>query len=426
MQNSTQKFYLCIDLKSFYASVECVERGLDPFKSNLVVADSSRGNGSVCLAVSPRLKELGVKNRCRVFEIPKNIDYIVAKPRMKLYMDKSAEIYSIYLKYISPEDIHVYSVDECFFDITDYIKLYEKNPYQIAKTLVDAVFKKTGISATVGIGTNMFLAKVALDITAKHSDDGVGWLDEQLFKKTIWYHKPITDIWNIGPGIAKRLEQMGIFDLHGISCADQSKLYKEFGVNAELLIDHSNGIEPCTIADIHSYKTKTKSLSNGQILMQDYDYSKSLLVLKEMVDKLVLELVENRYVCGGIGLEIRYSKERRKSTGTSKKLTGFTNSQQKIRHEFEELFVKTTLKDVAIRKIYISLNDLLPEEYTTIDFFTDVEKEKKEHELLDTVIGIKRKFGRNSILKGMSYQEGSTAMERNKMIGGHNGGEEDD
>ena len=248
-----QKIYLCIDLKSFYASVECVERGLDPLRENLVVADPSRGRGGICLAITPPMKKLGIKNRCRIFEIPDTVKYITAIPRMKLYMEYSAKIYSIYLKYVAAEDIHVYSIDECFFDITHYLPLYRKTGRQMAQMLLDAVFAETGISATVGIGTNLFLAKVALDITAKHAPDRIGILDEAMFREQIWHHRPITDIWNIGKGVAKRLEKHAIFDLYGIAHTDEKVLYKEFGVNAEFLIDHSKGIEPCTIREIKEY-----------------------------------------------------------------------------------------------------------------------------------------------------------------------------
>ena len=267
------KYYLCIDLKSFFASVECVERGLDPFKENLVVSDATRGRGAICLAVSPALKSIGVANRCRIFEIPDGVSYITARPRMKLYIEYSANIYETYLKYIAKEDIHIYSIDECFFDITSYLDLYGKTPMEMAKMLIDAVYKRTGIRAAAGIGTNLFLAKVALDITAKHSDEFIGYLDFEEFKKQIWHHKPITDIWNVGRGIAKRLEKYGVYDLYGVSTMDEKILYREFGVNAEYLIDHSKGIEPCTIYDIKHYESKTTSLSNSQILFEDYNFS---------------------------------------------------------------------------------------------------------------------------------------------------------
>ena len=422
---ANKKTYMCIDLKSFYASVECVELGLDPFKTNLVVADSSRSDGTVCLAITPKMKELGIKNRCRIFEIPKNIEYIMAKPRMKLYMQKSAEIYSIYLKYVSKEDIHVYSVDECFIDITDYIKLYDKSAVELAKMMIEDVMRSTGICATVGIGDNLFLAKVALDITAKHARDYIGDLDEKEFKRSIWFHKPLTDVWGFGKGIVNRLEKLGIKDLCGLAHANEKKIYKEFGVNAEILIDHANGIEPCTISDIHAYKTKSSSLSNGQILMKDYTYDKALIVLKEMVDKLVLELVDNKLATNSISLHINYSKEAIKPTGGSKKLPVYTNSAIRLRKAFEEYYLSTVDRVAPVRKINIGLNNLLGEEYLTLDLFSDAKKEEKERNLLNTVIDIKNKYGKNSILKAISYEDGATAMQRNKMVGGHNGGEDE-
>lgn len=421
----SEKTYMCIDLKSFFASVECVERGVDPFKTNLVVADVSRTEGTVCLAITPKMKELGIRNRCRLFEIPKTVKYIIAKPRMKLYMQKSAEIFSVYLRYVSKEDIHVYSVDECFIDVTEYLKLYDKTAEQFAKIIMQDVLKTTGICATAGIGPNLFLAKVALDITAKHSRDFIGILDEKEFKNSIWFHRPITDVWGFGKGIATRLEKMGINDLCGLAHANETKIYKEFGINAEILIDHANGIEPCTISDIHAYKTKSSSLSNGQVLMKDYAFDKALIVLKEMVDKLVLELVDKRLVANSISLRINYSKEVIKSTGGTKKLSGYTNSQTKLRKCFEDYYLQTTNRVEPIRKINIGLNGLLGEEYLTIDLFSDIEKEEKEHNLLNAVIDIKNKYGKNSILKAASYQEGATAMQRNKMVGGHNSGEDE-
>lgn len=419
------KMYCCIDLKSFYASVECVERGLDPFKANLVVADPSRNDGTICLAISPAMKALGVKNRCRLYEIPKNINYVIAKPRMRLYMERSAEIYETYLKYISPEDVLVYSIDECFFDLTDYVKLYNKTATGVAKMLIDEVFKKTGICATVGIGTNMFLAKVALDITAKHSPDFMGFLDEEEFKKTIWHHRPITDIWNVGRGIANRLSHYGIFDLYGVAHCDEKLLYKEFGVNAELLIDHAHGIEPCTIADVHSYKAKTASLSNSQILFNDYDKESAFTVIKEMVDAQTLELVEKGLVTNSISLYIGYSKNVIKPTGGTMKLNGYTSSYKKLISVFKNYFEKTVNSNYPIRKITIGLNNVVDKINMTYDLFTDVKAEEKERSLQKTVLDIKDKFGKNSILKGTSFEEKATARERNKMIGGHNSGEDE-
>ncbi|MCQ2383031.1 MAG: DNA repair protein, partial [Clostridia bacterium] len=280
--NLPDKTYICIDLKSFYASVECADRGLDPFTTNLVVADPSRTEKTICLAITPAMKKLGVKNRCRVFEIPHHIEYIMATPRMKHYMEVSAQIYQIYLRYICPEDIHVYSVDECFIDITPYTYLYEMTAYDLADKLRQAVFDETHIAASVGIGTNMFLCKIALDILAKKSPDNIAYLDEELFRQKLWNHKPLTDFWNIGPGITRRLKKMGVNTLRQVCEVDQNLLYAEFGVNAQYLIDHAHGYEPCTIADIASYETENLSLSTSQILPCNYNYDDALIVMKEM------------------------------------------------------------------------------------------------------------------------------------------------
>ena len=419
------KVYCCIDLKSFYASVECVERGLDPFKVNLVVADPDRSEGTVCLAVSPALKALGVKNRCRIFEIPKNIEYIIAKPRMRLYMEKSAEIYSVYLRYIAAEDIHVYSIDEVFIDLTEYLVLYKRSAKALAKQLIDEVYSITGIRATVGIGTNLFLAKIALDITAKHADDFMGYLDETEFKKSIWHHRPITDIWNVGRGIAARLAEMGIFDLYGVAKCPENILYKLFGVNAELLIDHANGIEPCTIADIHAYRSKSNSLSNGQVLFSDYSFNDGLIIMKEMVEQLVLELVEKNLVTNSISLSVSFSDRSAKSVGGTEKLPEFTSSVKKLLKYFTDYYSKKVPKNALIRRINIGLNDLVDEALTTRNLLTDLKEISKERDLQRTVVGLKHKYGKNAILMGTSFNEKATGRDRNKLIGGHNGGEND-
>ena len=424
MQAKKQRIYCCIDLKSFYASVECVARGLDPFKTNLIVADPDRTTRSVCLAITPAMKALGIKNRCRVYQIPPTVEYITAKPRMKLYMRKSAEIYGIYLRYISPDDIHVYSVDECFIDLTDYIKLYKTDAKSLAKTLTEAVFKQTGIRATVGIGTNLYLAKIALDITAKNSPDFMGYLTEELYKKTLWHHRPITDFWNVGPGIAKRLENLKIYDMYGVSVFDEKILYKEFGVNAELLIDHSKGIETCTIADIKAYKPKHNSLSNSQILFSDYNQKEALIIVKEMVYQLILELNEKGLVCNGISLYVGYSLNVEKPSGGSKKLSGYTDSIKKLTDEFVKYY-KSVVMDLPIRKITVGLNNVVDKIHKTYDLFTDLEQEGKQENLAKAIVDIKNKYGKNALLKGISYSEKATARERNKMVGGHFGGEDD-
>ena len=245
-----QNIFMCIDLKSFFASVECADRGLDPFTANLVVSDPSRGNGAICLAITPAMKALGIRNRCRIFEIPPGVQYITAMPRMKRYMEVSAQVYGVYLRYISPEDIHVYSIDECFIDATPYLAMYNTSPKQLAQTLMNAVFEETHICATAGVGTNMFLAKVALDITAKHVPDHIGWLDEKEFREKLWSHRPITEFWNVGSGVARRLAKYDVYDMGGVAKMNEDILYKEFGVNAEFLIDHAHGREPCTMAEL--------------------------------------------------------------------------------------------------------------------------------------------------------------------------------
>lgn len=418
-----ERVYICIDLKSFFASVEAVDRGLDPLKTNLVVADPSRGNGAICLAITPAMKELGIKNRCRIFEIPKNVKYIIALPRMKKYMEVSATVYGVYLKYIAPEDIHVYSIDECFIDVTTYLESYEKTPKEFATMLMFAVFKETGICATAGIGTNMFLAKVALDVTAKKVPDHIGYLDENEFKKQIWHHKPITDIWNVGRGIAKRLERYGVFDLYGVTQMREKTLYNEFGINAELLIDHAYGRESCTIKDIQNYKSKSNSISNGQILFENYNSDDALIVVKEMVDSLVLDLTEKGLVTNNISLYVGYSKDVKNATGKSCKLRSYTSLYEKIVNEFEKIYRETTLKNYPIRKLNISLNNVVSEDSINyqIDLFDDEKLDEKEKKIQELMVNMKKKYGKNSVLRGISYFEKSTARKRNKLIGGHNG-----
>ncbi len=302
--------YICIDLKTFYASVECVDRGLNPLTTCLVVADESRGRTTICLAITQAMKDLGIRNRCRLFEIPDGIDYIKAVPRMQHYMEVSAQIYGIYLEYVSPQDVHVYSIDECFIDVTPYLDLYHTDAEGFACTLRDEVLARTGITATVGIGPNLFQAKVALDITAKHVPSRIGILDDETFRKEIWPHRPITDIWGIGPGVAARLEKYGIYDLMGVAALDENLLYDELGVNAEYLIDHAFGREPTTIADIQAYRPQATSTTTGQVLSKGYAYEQAYTVLREMVDSAVLDLVDKHVVCDSISLFVGYASER--------------------------------------------------------------------------------------------------------------------
>lgn len=415
-----KKVYLCIDLKTFFASVECVERNLDPFQVNLVVADPSRGPGALCLAISPKMKAMGIKNRCRMFEIPKHVEYITAMPRMKLYMDYSANIYAIYLKYVSKDDIHVYSIDECFIDITPYMKLYQKSARQFAQMLVNDVYRITGITATVGIGTNLYLCKIALDIMAKHEKDGIALLTENKYKKLLWHHQPLTDFWHIGHGISSHLARLGIDDMYDLAHYNQDILYKEFGINAEYMIDHAWGREPTTIADIKAYRPSTNSISNSQVLFEDYQYQDALLVLKEMVELNVLKLVDQHLVTNRISLYVGYSKNVIKGTGGQRKITTRTNSLKVLMKEFIELFEERTNKNYPIRQIGISFCDVLDEYYETYDLFSNIDDLEEEKRLQEAIIDIKKHFGKNAVLKGMNKLEKATTEKRNLLIGGHN------
>ena len=415
--------FLCIDLKSFYASVECVERGLDPLSTNLVVADPERSDKTICLAVSPSMKKLGVSNRCRVFEIPKTINYIMATPRMKKYIEYSAEIYGIYLRYFSKDDIHVYSVDEAFMDATKYLKLYNMSVKELGVKIMQDIKNELGLVATCGIGTNLYLAKVALDITAKHNPDNIGILDEDSYKKLLWKHKPLTDFWRIGRGIANRLAQIGVFTMEDITKVGEDRLYKMFGVDAELLIDHAWGIETTRMEDIKNYKPKKNSFSSGQVLMRDYDKEECRIVVKEMADALSLELVEKGCYASSVSLYLGYSA--RYEVEGSKGSINFetdTCSSKMIISSVEELY-NSIVKDYPIRRINMSFNNVVTKAYLQYDFFTDQDEMEKENKMQHAILDIKNKFGKNSILRGMNFEEGATMRERNQQIGGHKSGE---
>lgn len=439
-----ERAYLCIDLKCFYASVECVDRGEDPFEHRLVVADPTRGDKTICLAVSPAMKAAGVRNRCRVFEIPDGIDYEMAQPRMRRYMEVSAGIYARYLRYFSPEDIHVYSVDEVFIDVTPYLALYERTPRQLASELIEMVGRETGICATAGIGTNLFLAKVALDVTAKHTPDNIGELDEERYKCLIWPHRPITDIWGIGPGIARRLAAMGAHDMGGVALLPEQALYDEFGINAELLIDHAWGVEPCTMAEIHAYRPKAHSLGSGQVLMRDYAFEEARVVLREMVDGLALELVDKGLVCGHVALFVGYARERgagnekdvaaeiftgehgtrvvgRRGEGAnaSRKLAEATSSGKALAGAFLALYEEIVDPNRAIRRVNIAAGGLVPEEYAELTLFSDPAADAAEKSLARATLAVKRKFGKNALVRGISYRPAATGRERNRQVGGH-------
>ncbi len=427
MSNNTNRIYLCIDLKSFYASVECVERGLDPYKVNLIVADLSRTEKTICLAASPAIKALGVSSRCRVFEIPKNIEYIAAPPRMSLYMDYSTRIYSIYLKYISKEDIHVYSVDECFLDVTDYLTMYQMDAKQLGMMIIDDVIKTTGITATCGIGTNMYLAKIALDITAKHTEDHMGYLTEELYCETLWDHKPLTDFWRIGPGIAKKLERVGIFTMREIANADEDMLYDMFGVDAELLIDHAWGVEPTLISDIKKYNPTTNSITSGQVLDRDYAHDEGRLIVKEMTDLLCLDLVARDAVTESITLHIGYSNALNLKPAHGSTHLAFPTSSAKIIVEaVAELYDRIKDRQYPMRRCFVYFNKIVPKGYEQYNMFVDSEELARENNLQKAMIDIKGKFGKNAILKGMNLEEGAKTIERNSQIGGHRAGGEED
>lgn len=416
--------YLCIDLKSFYASVECVDRGLDPLTTKLVVADESRGPTTICLAVTPALKERGVRNRCRLFEVPADVGCLVVPPRMRRYMEVSAEIYGIYLRYISPQDIHVYSIDECFVDAAPYRALYGLAPRELAARLMGAVRAETGICATAGIGTNLFLAKVALDVMAKHAEDCIGWLDREEFRRSVWTHRPITDIWNIGPGIAKRLEAYGVRDLKGVCELDRDLLYREFGANAEYLIDHAHGEEPCTMAQIKAYKPKGHSLTNGQILPRDYTFDEAATVLKEMVDVLALDLVDRHLVTDSITLAVGYGASGGGGRGPcdvggARRLPVRTNSYRELSRLFEGLYREKVDPARTVRRINVGVGDVADEDFATADLFCDLEARAKEHRAQRAVAGIKRRFGAGAVLRGMSLAPEATARERGTLVGGH-------
>ncbi len=412
------KIYLCIDLKTFYASVECVERGLDPFKTDLIVADPSRSKGAICLAITPKMKERGIKNRCRVYEIPKTVHPIVAKPRMKKYIEYSVRIYQIYLKYVSKDDIHPYSIDEVFMDITNYLHLYKKEPVDIAKMIMKDIYDTTGITATAGIGTNLFLAKVALDIKSKHVDSHIGVFDEETFQKEMWHHLPITDFWQISYGTEARLHKLHLRDLYDVAHCNPKILYKEFGVNALYLIDHSWGRESCTIEDIKKYKPKSNSLSNSQILYRDYNYKEARIVLAEMIDNLVLQLVNIGMCTNNLSFYIGYSKDVIRPVACSFKVDD-TSSYKIILNRILEEYDYRINESVPIRKIGLSFNNLHVLKYEQMNLFSNNDT-VRDNKLETTILEIKNKYGKNSILRGISYLDGATQIDRNRLIGGHN------
>ena len=463
MENRT---YIAIDLKSFYASVECVDRGLDPLLAYLVVADASRTEKTICLAVSPALKAYGIGGRARLFEVVqrvrevnrgrrKPLEYIVAPPRMARYMEVSRQIYNLYLKYIAAEDIHVYSVDEVFIDATDYLKLYRCDAHELTMRMVRDILAATGITATAGIGTNLYLAKVAMDIVAKHTEpdaDGVrvSQIDEMDYRRLLWDHTPITDFWRIGHGTARRLEQAGIRTMGEIArCslepAWEEFFYKSFGINAELLIDHAWGWEPCTMADIKKYRPSSSSLSSGQVLSEPYSCAKGRTIVREMVDLLVLDLVEKHLLADQVVLDIHYDtvnvtdpKLREKYHGPvvkdyygrpapkpahgSRNFGRQTSSTTLIADATMELYDAIADPELLIRRLNVTVCNVVPEAFAEarqMDLFTDEAALARERRQQETILEIRKKFGKNAILKGVNFEEGATTIERNKQIGGH-------
>lgn len=495
------KTYIAIDLKSFYASVECVERGLDPMTTNLVVADKGRTEKTICLAVSPSLKAHGIPGRARLFEVIQRlrevneercllagkaltgksynakeleqhpdwaIDYLTAIPRMAHYIKHSAKIYNIYLRYIAPEDIHVYSIDEVFIDATAYLSSYRMTGRELARKMISDVLRETGITATAGIGTNMYLCKVAMDIVAKHipaDKDGVriAELDEKSYREKLWDHRPLTDFWRVGRGIAQRLYSYGIDTMGKIarcSIHQEELLYKLFGVNAELLIDHAWGWESCTMEMVKAYRPEHSSMSSGQVLQEAYNFRKARVVVQEMADTIALDLVEKRCVSDQLVLYVGYDRESLtspagkdytgpvsvdwygrkvpKSAHGTANLHRFTSSSRLIGKAILALYDEIVDKRLLVRRLNISTNHVISEEQmrqraskpVELDMFTDYEAVKKEKQIeeaalarerkiQETIINIKNKFGKNSLFRGLNFDEGSTAKERNKQIGGH-------
>lgn len=497
-----EKVYIAIDLKSFYASVEAMERGLDPLTTNLVVADPSRTEKTICLAVSPSLKSYGISGRARMFELIQQvrianaerkmkapggrfkdktydynelqsnpslaIDYIVAPPRMALYIEYSTRIYDVYLRHVAPEDIHPYSIDEVFIDATAYLKVKGMTPYEFAQMLVKDVLAETGVTATAGIGTNLYLCKVAMDITAKHipADEygvRIASLDEKTYRETLWNHRPIRDFWRVGRGISEKLEEYGMYtmgDVARCSLDNENLLYKLFGINAELLIDHAWGWEPCTIADIKSYKPSTNSISTGQVLQRPYNFEEARLIVREMADNLALDLVGKKLVTDQLVLVIGYdienlTDENRRMLYKGEIKTDFygrkvpkhargtanigrqTASTKLIMRAATDAYERIVDCNLLIRRINITANHIVPEntvdetpEPEQLTFFESieekdrrVEKEKKELErekrMQNALVNIKHKYGKNAILKGMNFKEAATAKDRNRQIGGH-------
>lgn len=416
-----QRQYLCIDQKSFYATVECVARDLDPMTTDLVVADPERSENTICLAVSVHLKKRGVKNRCRIKEIPQNMKYIIAPPRMQLYIDCAAEIYGVFLKYLAPEDIYVYSIDESFLDVTPYLKMYGLSTKELAKKIMQDVKDTVGTICTCGIGTNLYLAKIALDLTAKHATDFIGELDEESYREKLWDHKPITDFWRISSGTEARLKRYGISTMRDIAHFDEDCLYRCFGVDAELLIDHAWGRESTTIRDIKNYKSKSRSMSSTQVLMRDYKYAEGELIAKEMTDQICLDMAAKKLVTESVTLWVGYSyTEGVPGVLGTAQFCSPTNLCTEVVPAISALFRRIVNPAFVIRRIGITCNNVTEDTgVLQLNMFENVSKQMREKALQEALLGIRAKYGKNSILKGMNFEESATGRERNAQIGGH-------
>lgn len=417
------RHYICIDLKSFYASVECVERNLDPFTTNLVVADPDRSRCTICLAITPAMKKLGIRNRCRINEIPAGISYITARPRMQLYIDYSAAIYGIYLRYLAAEDIHVYSIDECFMDVTAYLELYKMTPEEFARFLMDEVKKETGITATAGVGTNLYLAKIAMDIVAKRTQSHIGILDEMDYRRLLWEHTPLRDFWRIGSRTERRLAGYGIHtmgDIARMSLVSEDWLYRLFGIDAELLIDHAWGIEPCRMEDIKNYSSKEHSLTQGQVLMRTYSFEEARVVVREMTDLLSLDMARKGVVAESFTLWVIYDhRTGLPGSGGTERLLGASNSSRKMIDAVTRIYDRVTIRHAGIRRIHITANRITAEVCEQLDFFSDPVYSRKEKNLQKAILSSQKRYGKNAIVRGCNLLECSTLIMRNGQIGGH-------
>lgn len=427
----SDKTYLCIDLKSFYASVECVDRGLDPFVTNLVVADPERSANTICLAITPALKARGVRNRCRLRDVPEDIDYVCAMPRMKRYMEVSGHVVDVCRQFVSPDDMHVYSIDESFIDATPYLKLYGVDGRAFAKMLMQAVFDKTGITATAGIGPNLLMAKVALDVCAKHAPDGIGQLDDESWRREVWFHQPITDIWGIGPGIARRLAKHGVFDLAGVCSLPKKSIQKEFGKNGLFLLDHAWGQEPCTISQAKNYRRRDHSITNGQVLMRDYSYDEVQTLIREMALSSCLELTEKGLVAANVGIWVGYSSSGVShhawdhgrvpafGAGGGMRFPRATDSVTQTVDALLKLYLKHVDPRMAIRRVNIALGGLVDKDDVQLSLFDDPQEEGKEEAVAQAMVAVRSRFGKNAVFSGTSLLPEANGRERNMQVGGH-------